>query len=244
MKIDVKPNSVAILGYHDGNAGQIETWFEKYTPYHIACFVHEAESFYVDVEAENKKRVSQRTSYPVDGILKGKPFLVCLNWIDELKKLGINKVLPINPNNKERYQQIKKCLENDIELVSAIHPSVHILEDAIIHNGVWINAGSLIGYKTEIESGVIINTRAQLDHHNVLKCCSQINPGVITAGYVTLHERANVYTGAVIINRIEIGEDAIVGAGAVVIKDVPPRCTVVGVPARVTRRDGNRIQDL
>ncbi len=234
-EIDVTSNSIAIVGYHDGNAGQIETWLEKYTPYRIACFVHEAESFYVDTEAENRKRVSQLTSYPVDGFLKGRPFLVSLDWIDELKRLGINKVLPINPNNKERYQQVKKCLENDIELVSAIHPSVQMLENVIIHPGVWINAGSLIGYKTEIESGVIINTRAQLDHHNVLKCCSQVNPGVITAGYVALHERANVGAGAVIINRIEIGEDAIVGAGAVVIRNIPPRCTAVGVPAKVIK---------
>ena len=65
MKFTVKPNSVAILDFHDGSAGQIETWFEQVTGYHIACFVHEAsEPIEIDVEDKNKKRVSQRTDFP------------------------------------------------------------------------------------------------------------------------------------------------------------------------------------
>lgn len=236
MKVNVKPNSVAVLGFHDGSAGQVETWFEDVTGYHIACFVYEdVVPFEVDVEAENKKRVSQRTEFPTRDSFKGRPFIVSLDWIEELIKLGIKKVLPLTPDNRTRFKQIEACHKHGIKLVSAIHPTVTILDNATIEPGVWINAGSIIGYKTEIESGVIVNTGVRIDHHNVLRRCCQVDPGVVTAGFVALHECCHIHTGAVIINRIEIGEDSIVGAGAVVINNVPPHCTVVGVPAKITK---------
>lgn len=215
----VRPNSVAVLGFHDGSAGQVETWFEDVTGYHIACFVHEAaEPLEVDVQAENRKRVSQRTEFPTRDTFKGRPFIVSMDWIEEIEKIGIRKVLPLTPNNREQLRQIKICRANGIELVSAIHPTVTILPEARIEPGVWINANSLIGYKAEIESGVIINTGVQIDHHNVLECCCQVDPGVVTAGNVTLRECSQVCTGAMIIN---------------------PRCTAVGVPARVIKHHGS-----
>jgi acetyltransferase-like isoleucine patch superfamily enzyme len=94
------------------------------------------------------------------------------------------------------------------------------------------------GYKAEIGSGTIINTGVQLDHHNIVEECCQVDPGVITAGNVVLRECCHLHTGSTIINRIRIGYNSIIGAGSVVIKDVPPNCTVVGVPGRIIKRDG------
>jgi len=234
--MEVRPNSVAILGFHDGSAGQIETWFEAVTGHHIACFVNEAaEPLMIDVTAENRKRVSQRTEFPTADSFKGRPLLTSLDWIGKLKELGIRKVLPLVPNNRDRFRQIETARQNGFELVSAIHPTVTFLAGATIEPGVWINAGSIIGYKAEIEAGVLINTGVQIDHHNVLENCCQVDPGVVTAGNVTLRKCCQIHTGATIINRIEIGEDSIIGAGAVVIDNIPPRCTAVGVPARVIK---------
>jgi serine O-acetyltransferase len=227
---------VAVLGFHDGTAGQIASWFEEATGSVIDCFIHEAADFVVDPAVENRQRVSQRTEFPQHGAFKGKPFIASLNWIEELQARGIRKLLPLTPKNSVRLRQIEVCRAHGIELVSAIHPSVTILAEARIEPGVWINAGSIVGYKAEIKSGVLINTGAQIDHHNVLETCCQIDPGVITAGFVTVRKCAHVHTGAVIINRMEIGEESIIGAGTVVIESIPSRCTAVGVPARVISR--------
>ena len=236
--IEVRPNSVAVLGFHDGSAGQISTWFEAATGLHIACFVNAAaEPLMIDVELENRKRVSQRTEFPRLDSFKGRPLITSLKWLDKLQQWGITKVLPLTPNNRERLQQVEAALQAGLALVSAIHPTVTILSGATIAPGVWINAGSIIGYKSEIESGVLINTGVQIDHHNVLRRCCQVDPGVVTAGNVTLYECAHVHTGATIINRVEIGEDAIIGAGAVVIDNIPPKKTAVGVPAKVVKRN-------
>jgi len=235
MQIEVFENSVAVIGFHDGLAGQVETWFEELTGYHIACFVHDAESLSVNIEEENSKRVSQRMDYPVNNSFKGRPLIVSTNWMDEIKKLRINKVLPLNSDNDQRYEQITRCLENGIELVSAIHPSAHVMDTAILGEGICLCCNCFIGYKSEIYDGVIVNTGAQIDHHNVLKKCSQVDPGTITAGNVTLEERAHVRMGVTIINRVIIGEGSVVGAGSLVLKSIPPNVIAYGHPARIIR---------
>lgn len=57
----------------------------------------------------------------------------------------------------------------------------------------------------------------------------------------TLGNRIVVGAGAIILGNITIGDDVRVGAGSVVLKDVPANCTVVGVPARIVKRDGVRV---
>jgi sugar O-acyltransferase (sialic acid O-acetyltransferase NeuD family) len=228
---------VAVLGFHDGSAGQVAGWFEEASGHRIACFVHpSAERLVVDAAAENARRVTTRTEYPADGMFRGRPLINSAEWIDEIMKLGIRHVLPLTAINRDRLAQIELCRERGLELVSAIHPTVTILPGGTVEPGAWISAGCLIGYKAEVRAGVIINTRSQVDHHDVLEECCQLDPGVVAAGNVTFRRCSHVHTGATIINRVEIGEDAVVGAGSAVLRDVPPRTTVVGIPARVILR--------
>jgi sugar O-acyltransferase (sialic acid O-acetyltransferase NeuD family) len=238
-------DAVAIVGFHDGSAGQVESWFEQATGLRIACFVVDSANYSeVDIEEENKKRTCKTTAFPQRGLFKGHPVIVSTNWIEQISSLGVKKVLSLEPVNQRRRNQIELVKDSDLQLVSAIHPSALILPNARIEDGVWINAGCIIGYKAEIGAGAIINTGVQIDHHNVLRECCQVDPGVVTAGNVVLGECCHIHTGAVLINRVEIGADSIIGAGAVVLKNVPARCTAVGVPARIIRSsDGLPTQD-
>lgn len=226
-------NSVAIIGFHDGSAGQVESWFEKVSGLTIACFVIDSDGHpSVDIEAENKKRICKTTDFPNNGTFKGRPLIASPDWIEVVLHMGVRNVISLEPNNQQRRRQITQILGSDLKLVSAIHPSATILPNARIAAGVWINAGVIIGYKAEVESGVIVNTGTQVDHHNVLQECCQVDPGVVTAGNVVLGQCCHIHTGAVLINRVRIGANTIVGAGAVVLEDIPPNCTAVGIPAR------------
>ncbi len=62
-------------------------------------------------------------------------------------------------------------------------------------------------------------------------------------GEPVLGDRVRVSVGARVLGGITIGDDAIIGANAVVVKDVPPNCVVAGVPARIIRRDGVRVDE-
>ncbi|MBI3553523.1 MAG: acetyltransferase [Elusimicrobia bacterium] len=237
MKTD--PRLVALLSFHEGTAGQIAEWLEAATNLKIAAFVFEGDGpLEIDPAAENRKRISQRMEYPTRDSYKGRPFLCCRDWPERLKAMGVGKVLPLHHDNQQRLADLRRSVDYGFELVSAIHPTAVILERATIAPGVWIGAGAIIGYKAEIASGSLINTGAQIDHHSILEECTQLDPGVTTAGHVTVRRMARLHTRAVVINRVTIGERAIVGAGAVVIDDVPAGATVVGVPARIIKREG------
>ena len=65
-----------------------------------------------------------------------------------------------------------------------------------------------------------------------------VSPGTHISGNVTVRTGGNIGTGVNIINRLEIGEWSVIGAGSTLIRDVPPNTTVVGVPGKVvTRRE-------
>jgi serine O-acetyltransferase len=59
----------------------------------------------------------------------------------------------------------------------------------------------------------------------------------------TLQNNVKVHVGAKVIGKVTIGENSIIGANAVIVKDVPPNCTVVGVyPAYIIRENGERVR--
>ena len=135
----------------------------------------------------------------------------------------------------QRFKEINQARENGLTLINAIHPTALIMEDAIIGDNVIMHARAFVGYRSEVFSGTIIDTNAQIDHHNVIKECVTLDPGVVTAGNVTIGRYTQVHTGTVIINRKRIGENSILGAGTVIIDDMPANVTVVGVPGKIIK---------
>ena len=57
----------------------------------------------------------------------------------------------------------------------------------------------------------------------------------------TLCNNVMISAGAKIIGDVTIGDNSIVGASSVVLKDVPPNCTVVGVPGKIVKENGIRV---
>lgn len=71
----------------------------------------------------------------------------------------------------------------------------------------------------------------------------------VTIGYKgkdnrpTIGNNVRISCGAKVLGRLTIGDNAVVGANAVVVKNVPPDCTVAGVPAHVIKRNGQRVNE-
>lgn len=69
----------------------------------------------------------------------------------------------------------------------------------------------------------------------------------VTVGYKnrtegpTILDDVTIHAGAIVLGKITIGCNVIIGAGALVMKSVPPNCTVVGNPARIIRKEGDRV---
>jgi serine O-acetyltransferase len=103
-----------------------------------------------------------------------------------------------------------------------IHPAAKIGKKFFIDHGM----GVVIGETTEIGDNVLLYQGVTLGGTGKEK--GKRHP--------TLGNNIVVGAGAKILGNIKIGDNCKIGAGSVVIKDVPPNCTVVGVPGRIVRK--------
>src|SRR5438067_10703860 len=127
---------------------------------------------------------------------------------------------------------------------ACVRERVDVGDDVVVGRGVLVENDTTIGALTKIQADAYITAYSTLED-NVF-----IAPRVITTNDnfmgrterrhklrkgPTIRRGARVGGAAVICPGVEIGEEAFVGAGAVVVTDVPPRMVVVGNPARVLR---------
>tara|TARA_R110001599_G_scaffold350534_1_gene580789 strand:- start:4129 stop:4749 length:621 start_codon:yes stop_codon:yes gene_type:complete len=145
--------------------------------------------------------------------------------------LGSDFIVAIG-NNSQRLKNYYEIKCQGFKPVTVIHPSAVVSEYSRIGKGVVIFAGVVINVATVVEDACIINTGATVDHDCTLKRGAHISPGAHLGGEVEVGERSWVGIGAIVKQVITIGSDVIVGAGAVVVSDVQPEITVVGVPAK------------
>ncbi len=120
-----------------------------------------------------------------------------------------------------------------------------VSQRAVRKTGIEIHPGATIGKGLFIDhgSGVIIGETAVLGNNVTLY------QGVTLGGtgkeqgkrHPTLEDNVMVSAGAKILGSFTIGENSKIGAGSVVLKEVPPNCTVVGVPGRVVRMGEKKI---
>lgn len=147
----------------------------------------------------------------------------------------INIVIAIgSPETKKAI--FEKITSKNIDFPTLIHPSVIIgNEEVSIGRGCVICAGSIITCNIQIKDFVIINLMCTIGHDTVIHSFSSFMPAVNISGEVEIYEEVYVGTGAKIINQLQIGAQTIVGAGAVVSKSLPEKCTAVGIPAKVIK---------
>lgn len=115
---------------------------------------------------------------------------------------------------------------------SVIHPSAIISSDVTLGEGVQVMAGTIIQTGSQIGDNTIINTRSSVDHDCVIGSHVHVAPGVTLSGGIRVGSGVHIGSGATVIQQVSLDEFSIIGAGAVVLKDVPAHRTYVGVPAK------------
>ncbi|HEX3453605.1 MAG TPA: acyltransferase [Gaiellaceae bacterium] len=127
---------------------------------------------------------------------------------------------------------------------SCVRERVVVGDDVVIGRGSLVENDTTIGAMTKIQAEVYITAYSTLEEHVfVAPCVVTTNDNFMGRTErrhelikgPTIRHGARIGGGAILLPGIEIGEEAFVGAGAVVTKDVEPRKLVVGNPARVMR---------
>lgn len=124
-----------------------------------------------------------------------------------------------------------------IEPGCLIRENVTIGEHAVIMMGAIINIGAKIGEGSMIDMGAILGGRAEVGKH------CHVGAGAVLAGVieppsakpVVLEDDVLIGANAVIVEGVHIGKGAVVGAGSIVLNDVPEGAVVAGNPARIIK---------
>jgi serine O-acetyltransferase len=109
-----------------------------------------------------------------------------------------------------------------------IHPGAMIGDGFFIDHGMGVVIGetTIVGKDVTLYQGVTLGG-------------TSLNPG---KRHPTLMDNVEVGVGAAVLGDILIGENSKIGAGSVVVKDVPPNSTVVGIPGRIVSKEGKPIE--
>lgn len=135
-----------------------------------------------------------------------------------------------------RARAVERLKSIGARFASIIDPAVLIGASSTIREGSMILGHASITADARLGTHVLVNPGSTIAHDNRIADFATLSPGVHLAGHVTVDEGAFLGTGACVIPGTRIGAHAYVGAGSVVIRDVPPGYTVVGNPARVLHR--------
>jgi sugar O-acyltransferase (sialic acid O-acetyltransferase NeuD family) len=135
-----------------------------------------------------------------------------------------------------REECVRKCMVAGLGFATLVHPRVEASRWVSLGTGTIVCAGAILTTNITIGAHVHINVGCTVSHDAKLADFATLSPGVHISGWVNVGSRAFLGTGAVVVNGsrerpIIIGDNAVIGAGACVIRDVAPGTTVVGVPA-------------
>src|SRR5688500_8665423 len=127
---------------------------------------------------------------------------------------------------------------------ACIRERVTLGEDVVVGRGSLVENDTTIGARTKIQAEAYVTAYSTLEEDVFIAPCvvttndnfmGRTEQRLTLMKGPTIRRGARIGGGAILCPGIEVGEEAFVGAGAVVTKDVPPRALVVGNPARVLR---------
>jgi sugar O-acyltransferase (sialic acid O-acetyltransferase NeuD family) len=161
--------------------------------------------------------------------------LPVLGDIASLSGIPHDSVVITIGNNRVRNRIFEQLKQQGQQFATVIHPSAIIPQDVSIGEGSIICGGVVLNTGTIIGSNTILSISCAISHHNHIGSHTHIGPGVNLCGGVTIGEGTLVGAGAVATPLCRVGSWSTVGAGAVVIEDIPDQVVAVGSPAKVIK---------
>ena len=122
-------------------------------------------------------------------------------------------------------------LKAGAEVISLVHPSVVMGERVKLGQGVILCPGAILSCDIQLGDFVVINLNSTIGHDVTVGDWTTVSAQCDLTGHVKVEDRVFMGSKACVIPSRKVGSGSLVGAGAVVVRDVPPGVTVVGNPA-------------
>lgn len=184
------------------------------------------------IRAAGRYRIVGCLDPSVRGDVLGVPVLGDDDVLSELYGKGVRYAFVAIGANRIRERVISRVRSLGFALPAAISPTASVSPSAVIGDATAIMGGVTINACAKIGDGAIINTNASVDHDCVIGDYAHCAPGTHLAGCVTVGPGAFLGVGVSAIPSVCIGAWSTIGAGAVVVRDVPADTIAIGVPAR------------
>ena len=136
-------------------------------------------------------------------------------------------------NPSIRLKWLARLSKYGYSLPSLFHSSATISSFANIGCGCIVASKAVIQAGASVADGCIVNTSASVDHDVRLNNGVHVCPGVHIAGSVNVGERSWLGIGSSLIQKVSIGDDVLIGAGSVVVGDIPSNVKAFGAPAQI-----------
>jgi sugar O-acyltransferase (sialic acid O-acetyltransferase NeuD family) len=154
-----------------------------------------------------------------------------LGDVDAVADLDVDYLIGIgDPAVREKVDRILQ--QAGRSPATLVHPAAAVGTLPRLGPGAYVAAGAVLTTNVELGRHAHVNVGASVSHDSRLGDYSFVGPGARLAGAVTVGTGAWVGVGATVLPGVTVGAWSVVGASAAVVRDVPERTTVVGVPAR------------
>lgn len=172
--------------------------------------------------------------YIVDKFIDDNPStnLFCGIPLEKSNKETVDKPMIIAIGNNFTREKVSHRFK---KYITTIHPTAYISKYTKIDYGSVIMPGVVINSSCKIGRHCILNTNCSIDHDCAIEDFVHISPNVGLAGNVHIGARTHIGIGTNIIQGIKIGKNVTVGAGSVIIRDIPDNAVVVGNPGKIIK---------
>lgn len=119
--------------------------------------------------------------------------------------------------------------------LTAIHPSSVICKNVTIGEGTVVAHGAIVQSSAKIGRHCILNTKSSVGHDVIVSDYVHVASGVTICGECKIDECTWIGAGSVIKQGIHIGKNCMIGAGSVVVKDIPDNVVAFGNPCRIIK---------
>lgn len=159
-----------------------------------------------------------------------------IGGVDEIENFPTAYAVCCIANTRVRKKLCRKIDDFGTDFATLIDPAAIISSKVEIGEGSVICAGAVLTVDIKLGCHNIIDVNSTVGHDAVLKDYVTLYPSVNVSGSTIINEGVELGTGTQVIQGKTVGADTIIGAGAVVVRDIPANCTAVGVPAKVIKQ--------
>jgi len=167
-------------------------------------------------------------------LINDTPVLGGFDWLDNKATNNIWAVCALG-NPKDKYNLIKKASPYQLNYATLIHPDVKQNKYCELGFGSIICCSCILSVNTRIGNHVCINPGCGIGHDTIIEDYSSLYWNVTLSGNVYIRQGCEIGSKAIVIQKKEVGKWSIIGAGAVIISDLPDNCTAVGVPGKIIK---------